>query len=345
MILDLHGGNIHDRDIKIDFSSNINPFGPPDAVKDYLSSDEYLRSHFVYPRVYPERLIRALSEVLGVSENCIAVGPGSSFFIYVFSWIFRGKKVVIPSPTFIEYERAALSSGCEVMFMALREDMNFRICLGELTSFSMDADAIFLCNPNNPTGGYMDSQELEALFRWASRTGCIVFVDEAYKPFVGDIGPKGIPENAVFLGSFTKSYGIPGVRLGYIYGGKSIMEVVKRFVPPWPLSGGAEEIGLLCLSSSGFIDKTRRLLASARAFLKDSLEDIGFKVFPSVANFLLAKGSWNPYHFLLKNRILIRRCENIRGLGPEFFRVSVRSMDECKVLVELLAKGYKEHAC
>ncbi len=341
---ELHGGNVYKHNIKIDFSSNINPFGPPPSVVEFLRSPDFLETLKRYPRLYPERLLKKLSHFTGVDAECIAVGPGSSFFVYALLSLFRGKRILIPFPTFVEYERAASFWGCPIKLHALREDTEFRVDMGALFDASWDVDIVFLCNPNNPTGFFVEKDELVEFLRWAEKKGKVVFVDEAYVEFVENYEPIPPMGQVVFLRSFTKAYGIPGVRLGYVYGSKALVQKVKSITPPWPIGGGWEEIGILCLEDRNFLESSRDKIRRVKKFLQEELPKVGFKVFPSAANFLLLKSSWNPYYFLLERGILIRGCVSFRGLGPDFFRISVRGFEDSKTLLLHLREGYEKYA-
>ncbi len=334
--MDIHGGNVYDHKVSLDFSTNINPYGPPPSVRRFIEDGEFKEFFLRYPRVYPNALEEKISDVLGVERERIIVGPGSSFLIYLFISLFSGRRFLIPAPTFSEYERAALSYGCSVKFLKLREDMGFRICLGELVAASHDVDVIALCNPNNPTGKYMDPDELDALFRWSGERGINIILDEAFIDFVEAKKPYFYPDHVIVIRSFTKSYGIPGVRLGYAFSGKDVIKAARVRIPPWSLSGGAEEIGILCLDEGKFLEESVERLRKNKDFLKEKLSEAGLKVFASLCNFLLIKSERDLFSYLLGKGILIRDCSNFRGLENGFYRIAVRRLEECETLVNAL---------
>ncbi len=329
----LHGGDLYTySSVKYDFSTNINPYGPPKRVEEFIKSGEFFELQKRYPRIYPKKLEERLGEILG---RRVLVGPGSCFFIYLIASLFSGKRVLTLSPSFIEYELAAKAYGCEVLYHRLREDMEFRVCLGELTASSLDADAVFLCNPNNPTGRLMDKEELEAFLRWSQARGLFVILDEAFVDFV-DGWDVEYGDNVLVLRSFTKSYGIPGIRLGYVFGNGELLEKLKGRIPPWSLGGGVEEIGLLCLEEEDFLRESMGFIGKEKGRVFKILSE-RFKVFPSSANFYLFKAPKKLFSFLLDHGVLIRDCSSFRGLGKGFFRISVRRKEENLFLEEVLS--------
>jgi len=213
-----HGGlySIKNPDSKIiDFSSNVNPLGPPPGVKKYLKKN--INTLEVYPDSESTKLRKNLSWYTKVPANKIVVGNGATEIIYNFCHAFLNKKtpVLIPVPTFGEYEAAAKLSGCKVSFF---KTMNLSENLDLFLKKIPKNGCIFLCNPNNPTGLLLSRKTMLKILQNAKKKSTFVFVDECFielsdhkQSLVNDLKKY---ENLFVLRSLTKSFGLAGLRIG-----------------------------------------------------------------------------------------------------------------------------------
>ncbi|NQT23189.1 MAG: aminotransferase class I/II-fold pyridoxal phosphate-dependent enzyme [Candidatus Omnitrophica bacterium] len=329
-----HGGiDVGKRRGIVDFSANINPLGLPLAIKKALSSNVDGALH--YPQPWAERLVKKISEYFGVNKNNVLVANGSTELIYLVMRLYRPKTTLIPVPTFTEYERAASSVRSKVRFINIHEGENFKLPLSMLEKNR--ADALFLCNPNNPTGNllYDSPKYIKRL-----RHGLIV-VDEAFMDFLPTQNEHTIMREAlknkriVAIRTLTKFFALPGLRIGYIVAHKDTIAKLKACLPPWNINFFAQLAAELILINNGYIKKTYTIMQKERSFLFSQLNSIrGMRPYPSVANFILIRLThrWPPSHrlkgLLLKKRILVRDCSNFRNLSNRFIRVAVRSHKE-----------------
>ncbi|MDP2928829.1 MAG: aminotransferase class I/II-fold pyridoxal phosphate-dependent enzyme, partial [Candidatus Omnitrophota bacterium] len=221
MIDRIHGGNCSRREI-IDFSVNTNPLGLPEGLADILSkkTDLVLR----YPDASSDRLRRKISISDDVTPENIAVGNGSIELIYLIPRAFKIRKPLIITPTFSEYEFAVRSNGSRPAFFNTSEKDNFKIDCGKLAKCLPRHDALFLCNPNNPTGTLLHSDDVVYLSRLLKKRRGFLVLDEAFIGFTGQAKSKAVISEAVNNGSvviirsLTKLFAIPGLRLGYVIG-------------------------------------------------------------------------------------------------------------------------------
>lgn len=348
-MMEHHGGNILevarrlgvDPGHILDFSSNLNPLGPPPAVVEILESMggdvETWRYH---PPLFPWELRRALARRLNLEEEWVLPVPGSAWAIYEVVKVFRPREVAMPLPTFADYSRAARAVGAGIKGHPLAEERAFRLCLGEMAWKVGDGtDLVFICNPNNPTGYYMPEDELEALVRWCRDKDCLVVVDQAFLPFLGRRGMVPVVKeypNILVLGSFTKIYALPGIRLGYLVAPPAIIDRFLAGMPPWAFGPLAQEVGLACLGEEGFVEESRAYCRQEMTHLFEGVRNLGIKVYPSTVHYFLFQASPALGERLLERGILVRDCSTIPGLGPGFYRIAPRKREDNRKLLEAL---------
>lgn len=352
MIDRIHGGNCLKRKI-IDFSVNINPLGLPESVEDIISknTDAALR----YPEPSSERLKRKLATVHGAGPENIAVGNGSTEFIHLIPRALRIKKALIATPTFSEYEFALKSNDSIRAFFNTSEQDNFRIDCIEIAEFLPRSGAFFLCNPNNPTGSLLPSDEVFHLLRLCRKRGATLILDEAFIEFVKESGGAAVvseavkTESLVILRSLTKFFAMPGLRLGYAIGHKKIIEKITGLQYPWNVNRLAQLAGEKALADKDYMNRTWAFVAKEREHMLESLNNIKeLKAYPSSANFILCKlqnasirSSKELTRRLLRKGIYIRDCSNFRGLDDRFFRVAVRKRDDNNQLIKCIEKAVR----
>jgi len=216
-------------------------------------------------------------------------------------------------------------------------------------------DLVFICNPNNPTGGLVERGEILLLVEKALTLDARVVVDEAFMDFTDGrqtVVPfvKDYP-NLLVLGSLTKFFALPGLRIGHLAAGSSLLRRLSEVLPPWRLNILASIAGKEALGDHGYIKVTRKLIESEREFLFQGLAGVrGLQPFPSSANFLLVNISnsglsgFELQEELGARGILIRRCSNFAGLNDFFIRVAVRTRGENLKLLTALKEILENQA-
>ena len=327
----------------MDFSSNVNPLGCSPSIKNNLEKNYHLFS--IYPDPDSTILRNYLSKYTGISKDRIIVGNGATEIIYNFCKAFlKERKVLIPVPTFGEYEAAARLHDASV---CLFKSMNLNQEISELINLIPKIDCVFICNPNNPTGSLVKSKNMLKIVESAYEKSVLVFVDECFIELASDTRASlvsHLPEfdNLFVLRSLTKSFGLAGLRVGYGLGNPKMIGLLQKIKIPWNVSSLAQNIAIKALADKSHIEKTRKLISNERKFLRESISKInGFSCYDSDVNFLLLKSKNNSKHIqkkLLEKNILIRDCSNFRGLNNKFIRVAVRTREENLNLVKLLKK-------
>lgn len=171
-------------------------------------------------------------------------------------------------------------------------------------------------------------------------------VDECFLDFVKDPEEYSLKRslsgfnNLFILKAFTKRYAMAGVRLGYgLCSDRKLMERMELCVQPWNVSTMAQAAGLQALTETEYVEEGRQLVFREAQWLKDELVRIGYKVFPSEANYIFFKGPEELFDFCLRKRILIRDCSNYPGLTKGYYRIAVKRHEENVKLIEVLEGG------
>ena len=337
----VHGGDIYRNRVKLDFSVNVNPFGMPEAVKSSLHAA--VESSGSYPDITAENLRKTISDMLHIPQENLLFGNGASELFMAIMHGIRPNKTVIPIPSFYGYEYAAEAIEGEVIYYETKQDDNFAIREDIVELLKEDVDLLFLANPNNPTGTLMDMEVLKTLLCQCRDMGILVVLDECFIEFCGEefsmLWETALFENLILIRAFTKIFAIPGVRLGYLVcNNNELVNRIKRQLPEWNLSSFAQAAGVACVAQTDYIRETAIRIKEERIFLETGLRALGFCVFPTEANFILLFSEKSLYEGLLRQGILIRNCENFKGLTKGFYRIAVKSREENEVLLKALGE-------
>lgn len=340
---ELHGLGLDPRQV-MDFSMNTNPYGPPPGVMEAWRGADVSR----YPDPEAWQLREALAQELGVALGQVLVGNGSVELLWLtaLGYLEPGNRVLVLGPTFGEYQVVAQIAGAQ-MYPVLADPQ--RAFVPDLAAVYRalaiyQPRAVFVCNPNNPTGVFLASEGLRELA--GAHLDTLFVVDEAYLPFLAEGASSidgGLLENMVTLRSMTKDCAIPGLRLGYAVAPEAVLEVLGAVQPPWSVSAPAQAAGLAALQEKEHLRRSLRLLDDDKAYLASALAALGVEVCPSAASFFLVKvGCGADFRqALLQEGCCVRDCASF-GL-PEYVRIGVRTRPECQRLVsavaEVLAKG------
>ncbi len=347
-----HGGNIHkvlrrlaDGHGRIlDFSANINPLGPPEWFRPFISSQ--LENLIHYPDPENRQLIKAIADHQGIAEDQVVVGNGTTELLYLITRILPAKRAVIPVPSYIDYVRAARLGGLAVTTFAMPEASDFALDCTALHNSLRPGDLAIIATPNNPTGRTTDRDSLLALI--GDCPECYFLIDEAFLDFQEGVSSlSGRTANVLTLNSMTKFYGVPGLRLGYATLPPALARLMRENLPPWTVNSLAQAVGAKALGDRDYQDRSRRVCDALRQALEHDLAEFPqLKVYPSAANYLFVKiqtggDAARLADFCLERGIMIRRCDNYEGLDRSFFRVAVRSRQENQQLVEVLHRYFK----
>ena len=318
----------------LDFSVNTNPFMPPPEIMKALDSIPIER----YPDSEATELRQRLAERLGVTPDNILAGSGTTELIRLIALTYfgQGEPVLILEPTFGEYEIACRIVGAKPIKQWTRAEDNFTLKIADTIELIKEHNpkGVFICNPNNPTGRYLSSKEIEMVLE--SINDGLLILDEAYIAFIEqnwssiDLISRG---DVVVLRSMTKDYGLAGLRLGYAVANNDIIDNLRRVCLPWNVNIIAQKLGVRSLEDMDYLEQSKQKIKEAKQFLTDKLSQLGFHVLPSDTNFFLMKvvDARAFRAALLKRGILVRDCTSF-GL-PEYVRIAPGTMPECQRLI------------
>ncbi len=336
----IHGGNIwvYSEDL-LDFSANLHPLGMPPSVRE--AAQQAVCDAVHYPDPNCTQLRHALSEKEGVNPAHILCGNGAADLIFRLCLALKPRRAILLAPTFAEYEQALTSVGCAISYKILEPTMNFSLSQTFLPPAG--TDLIFLCNPNNPTGQAIPPEQLESIVAHCFKLGCFVVIDECFLELT-DLPPcthlMETYSNVLLLRAFTKSYGMAGLRLGYLLSqNEALLHLISEMGQPWAVSTVAQAAGLAACQCSSWAEQGRNIIRQQRPVLQDALRELGFCVWDSAANYILFQAIGNQHlkEQLLKHKILIRSCGNYRGLSNDFYRVCVNTPSRNQQLLTALS--------
>ena len=337
----------------LDFSASINPLGPPDSLRRIISRTVSDLVH--YPDPDCAGLIDAASRRYGTPPDGLTAGNGTSDLLFALARAARGRsgtsrapawgRAVLAAPCYVDYRRACEMAGIETTAVLPAPDDDFAMNWEALAAGLPRKPAlVFFGRPQNPTGRFFPDAPLRALA--ALRPDCLFVVDEAFVDFVPDAVSltRDRPDNVVVLLSLTKSFAVPGLRLGFLSAAPGIAARVRDQLAPWSVNAMAQAVGRAFLEDAAHLSRTRAEVARLRAGLAEALAGIpGVRVFPSEANFLLCRLDSGPGAVRLRDRLLtdfgvaIRECSGFEGLDGRYFRVAVRPEADNARLVAALA--------
>jgi histidinol-phosphate aminotransferase len=332
------------------FSSNVNPYGPPPAVTAALHREIDRDAISRYPDRLSLDLRSRLATHHGVPENAIIVGNGTADLMWLLAFLFlRGKRVVIFSPTFGEYRNIVNLAGgqwqpvCHPGWVRQPDGVYtpFDTGVEEATAAlaAQQAEVVFLCNPNNPTGQHWTEDVVQRFYEAAPRA--LWVIDEAYTEFTPSpwsaVGwhARG---NVIALRSMTKDFSLGGLRLGYAVAPAELVVQMQHAQPPWNVNALAQIAGITALEQLAWRRETMARLRRECASLQQALVERGFAPMETTTNYFLTPvtDAAQVRKQLLAQRLMVRDCTSF-GL-PRYIRIATQRPEQNRVLVEALAR-------
>ena len=323
----------------VNFGANVNPIGISTHVKQVLASHLDLLSS--YPDRDYQSLRNTVSEYCGVPADYVLPGNGSSELISLLIETRAPKRTLLLGPTYSEYSRELSLSNSKCNEFLLKETDEFILNVDFLCQSLLAGsyDFLIICNPNNPTGTVVDSEELKEFIHKVPKD-IIIVVDEAYielssnpdvKSMVSEISDD---TNVVVARTFSKLYGLAGVRLGYAMCNKEMHAILQKCTSVFTGSRVALAGAMAALDDEEYIKKTKAAMLEGRKYLTDEFTKMGFYVYPSETNFLYVNTGYNAAEFA-------EECKKygliIRG-NFEYSRITVGRMDQNEKMVGIVKK-------
>ena len=341
--MNYHGGDIYGYDRgMIDFSSNVNPLGVPESFREAVMKD--LSCLTRYPDRQYRKLKSSLLQYLQLQEDekGIVLGNGAVELIYKTLQVLPVKNVIIASPTFSEYRRAAMKWGLPVEEAVLYDPAG-RLQTDDLISRITEHDLVILCNPNNPTGTLTPRTDLKRIMDALSATKGFLLVDETFIEFSSSYPHNSLVsesmENLIVIRALTKYFGMPGIRLGYaVLKNPGVQEMLEESMEPWHINAMADLAGQTVLKDHGYMEDTRRWIREEREFMCSELAKLKYFTFlPTESNFILMysgrQKAQEIQDILTPKGILIRLPIGFAGLDDYAFRIAIKDRASNTILL------------
>ena len=342
----IHGGDwagfaARHGQMPLDFSANVSPLGIPDGVRRAIEKAAAKTDR--YPNPLCRELCAGIAEKEGLPPERILCGNGAADLIYRAVLARRPHRALLTAPTFAEYGAALRLAGCQTAYYKLRGETGFIFDSGILEAIQPGVDMVFLCQPNNPTGLTIPRPLLIRILKQCRSVGALLVLDECFCDFLDEpaacslTGELQSTKNLLILKSFTKLYAMAGVRLGYcLSADPALLEAMASAGPPWSVSSLAQAAGLAALDEGNYVQQVQALIRAERPWLAAELKDLGLRVVPGEANYLLFRCGTPLAVPLAEKGILLRECGNYRGLDETWYRSAVRTHEENQHLIQAL---------
>ena len=344
----IHGGDVISYSDKysgkiIDFSSNINPLGPPENLKEEM--DRAYSELTVYPDIHYRELKLNIASYLKCSSSEVIAGSGALEIINNICLMF--KRIVVFTPCFSEYMKRPKIFGIEVIKLPLGE--YFKINIEEIESNLKRDDLLILGNPNNPTGLRIPEDTLKQIYEIVIKRKAFLLLDEAFFEFCPpDYDSVKLFEgmdNVCIIRAATKFFALPGIRLGYAVASSCFVKKYDEVQSPWSVNSYANAAARCIFSDNNYIKNTKQYIKAEREYLKEELSQIKWiKVYKSDADFMLIKLLKYDEDILfdefIKQGIMIRKASNFEGLDKSYIRVAVKDHENNSKLAGLF-KNFK----
>lgn len=333
----MHGGNpdklyrqfgLEMPDKVIDYSDNGNA-----VYRDKPFNIDYESYFDKYPDDEVLELINIVSKRENILPENILFANGTNELIYILSSYYQNKIVAILHPTYSEYEKALKAFDVKVEYIFSLDNIDKKYA------------ALIVCNPNNPTGRYLDYEIMHKLLEELNDKNIDLIIDEAYIDFM-NVPHKTLDvinfKNLFILRSLTKFFHLSGLRIGYLISHIDNINKVKLRQPTWSVNSIAQVVALKYFEDEEFINKTKTFYYNERKRVFKELENLGFKVMPSEVNFFImeVEDDESLLRFLLTKGLVVRHTRNFPGLDGKYIRITLKTVEENDILLKAL-KEYK----
>lgn len=328
-----------DPKIVLKLGSNENMLGPsPKAIK---MARKEVANVGVYPQVTSATLVKKIRDLYKLKNTEVFIGNGMDHVFEMLARLFldKGDETIVCPPTFSCYELATLWADGHPRFVPLKEP-DYSIDVPKiLKAINKKTKIIFLCSPNNPTGNSLKLNDIKTIIE---STDKIVFLDEAYTEFGHKSLARWIEKypNLIIGRTFSKIYGLAGLRVGYVFIHKTLAEYYRNSITPFVVSRVGQAAALAALDDKKFLNKTRKMICAGKKQYFKALQKVGIKPLPSNANFITIdtspKKASNIALNLMKKGIIVRDCAAFGWGGDKLLRITIGTKEQNKRVVKEL---------
>ena len=315
------------------YDANLNPLGIPVSVKQSIANN--IGSIIKYPDIYYANLKTAIADYAGTTLERIIMGNGSPDLLRLFAALLTPKKAMILVPSSSEYEKVITSYGCEPVFYELDEELDFELDVQDLIGkLDSSLDLLILGNPNNPTSKRITREEIASIAEACKALDIFLLVDEMYVEFLDDYEEvTAVPltdkfENLAVLRIVSKFFAVPGLRFAYaVMNNEELSNIIDLTTTKNNIATLSAIAGIDMFKDTKYIEDSRSTIHTERSLVYLAMAPCRtIKLYKPAANFMLMRilsdeltSSKVAEHCALRG-IMIRKCDDIRGLGNKYIR-------------------------
>jgi histidinol-phosphate aminotransferase len=323
--------------------ANENPYGPSPLALKAFTKNAFTGNRYAWEQLFS--LIDKIAKKEGVSSKNILMGPGSSDLLEKFGMalFLNGGNIVSADPSYMSMIKVAEATGASWKAIPLKKDWSHDLETME-SAIDEETKLVYICNPNNPTGSMTDHEKLLAFCSRVSDK-VPVFVDEAYLDFLPDAQERSMVslvsqgKNVIVARTFSKIYGMAGLRVGYVVGLPETLEKITRFTRAgMGLTLPSIYAAIAAMDDQVFTEKSRTLNAETIQYVYDNLKPMGVEYVESYTNFIIFPIQMDGNEFLTKmqsEKVGVRAFE---FMNKNWCRVSMGTMDEMKLFIQAFKK-------
>lgn len=329
----------------VKLASNENPYGfSPDVAAFFKTGSHELN---IYPDGYTKDLRTSLANKLNIDETQLIFGSGSEEIVQMIcrAFLYPGTNTVMASPTFPQYRHNALIEGAEVKEVPLNDGEHQLDQM--LEKIDKDTKVVWICSPNNPSGTAISKGTLQSFLNQCP-DHVLVVLDEAYYEYMNE-DPKTAEwftsyDNLILLRTFSKAYGLAGLRIGYGISHSDILRMIDVVRGPFNTTSIAQKAAKIALEDQDFIKNTKRKNKEVKQAFEHALDHIGWHYYPSQTNFLLVStpvSGTEVFEYLLTKGFIVRPGELLGT--PNTIRVTLGNQEDMKELEDILLDFDQNH--
>ncbi len=333
----------------IKLSSNENPYGPSPKIIEVLESNNLKKNLNRYPEIDGSTLRAVISKKFSLNQDRIILGSGSDEVLLFAALAFchDGDEVLHATHGFEMY--SIVSKVVGAVPKIIKEDQNFNLNVNSIMQNINDSTkVIYIASPNNPTGTYLPRDQIVKLMQNISKN-IIVVIDGAYVEYVEkEDYDKGFSlsdqfDNIILTRTFSKTYGLAALRIGWCYTSQRVADIIKKIKPPFNTTSISQDLAIIALEDTKYIDKIIKLNSDIKTWFENELKNLNIKIRTTEGNFTLIEtsieGANKISNHLEKDGIIIRRLDSY-GLS-NFLRISIGTKDEMEQTINSLKKLYE----
>lgn len=328
-----------DPDKILKLGSNENVLGASPKALKALAKEAKLVN--IYPEVTADTLAEKIKKINKVKDTEVFIGNGMDQIFEMLARLFlnNGDETIISTPTFSCYQLVTLWAGAKPKLIPLTKDFQLNV-KKILSAINKKTKIIFICSPNNPTGNLMRTEDIKTILE---STDKIVFLDEAYIEFSGKSLVSWVAKypNLIIGRTFSKLYGLAGLRVGYTFINKEFAPYYLNSITPFVVSRVGQSAAYHSLDDKTFVTKTLRMIKEGKEFYYKELSKLGIKFIKSDANFIsidLGKPVKDTVNQLMQKGIILRDCTRFGKPGENLIRITIGTENQNKKVISEISK-------